>query len=166
MFFQVNICFSWLKALAAYGVAWQTECPPIDKPQGTSSLSRGWRTKQHLLRKNCRRPQTGSGGHQPCGSADCAVLWRGALWENRGTLNEVTQMSLFVLVIFSTFLYKIHKKFKRSRSSILVQKIVSCFIQAQRIEVLRWLESQEAQRPVVFVCLFCFGFCLGFFFFW
>ena len=95
MFFQVNICFGWLKALAAYGVAWQTECPPTDKPQGTSPLSTVWRTKQTSPQKELQTPldrewggglQGGAGGgHQPCGSADRSVPRRGALWEKRGT---------------------------------------------------------------------------------
>lgn len=62
MFFQVNICFGWLKALAAYGVAWRTERPPIDKPQGTSPLSSVWRTKQTSPQKELQMPLDKEGG--------------------------------------------------------------------------------------------------------
>jgi hypothetical protein len=77
MFFQVNICFGWLKALAAYGVAWQTECPPTDKPQGTSPLSTVWRTKQTSPQKELQTPldREWGGGVTGGGGGGSPTLW-------------------------------------------------------------------------------------------
>lgn len=48
MLFQINVCFSWPKALASYGVPLWTECP-ADKPQSISPPSSFRRTKQTSL---------------------------------------------------------------------------------------------------------------------